>query len=210
MARAADVRVGFAEAAQGDHNCSGWPRPRRLAPGRAQRTALSGLLVRYLAAHPSGNQGGAGLDGDRGRLRGDVRRAAQQTAHDNCDSARWYRLTAYKAATDEYGPSDRYAKRERLELTAQHRAGVVEAQPALHHRGIDAPEVGGVDRLSPASSARQTPAPRQVAFTGLPARNTLAVPWSVLRLVFSGTPATELREDHHRHVVGAGDPPCRA
>ena len=107
MARAAEAQeYGFAEAAQEitqlfwlaeTANACGWAS----AEDSAKFKYFS---VRYLTAHLSGNYRVALVsmvteDGYEDK----VRRAAQQTAQDNCDSSRWQTgWTAYKAAADEH------------------------------------------------------------------------------------------------------------
>jgi hypothetical protein len=107
MARAADVQeYGFAEAAQ-EITQLFWLAETAAACGWASAedsAKFKYFSVRYLAAHLSGNYRVAlvSMVTEDGYEDG-VRRAAQQTAHDNCDSARWHTgWTAYKAAADQH------------------------------------------------------------------------------------------------------------
>ena len=107
MARAGHVQeYGFAEAAQ-EITQLFWLAETATACGWASAedsAKFKYFSVRYLAAHLSGNYRVAlmSMVTEDGYEEG-VRRAAQQTAHANCDSARWHTgWTAYKAAADQH------------------------------------------------------------------------------------------------------------
>jgi len=107
MARAEQVEgYGFTEAAQ-EITQLFWLAETATACGwaSAEDTAkFKYFTVRYLSAHLSGNYKVALVslvteDGYEDK----VRRAAQQSAQDNCASARWHTgWTAYKAAADQH------------------------------------------------------------------------------------------------------------
>jgi hypothetical protein len=107
MARAGEAQeYGFAEAAQ-EITQLFWLAETATACGwtSAEDSAkFKYFSVRYLTAHLSGNYRLALVsmvteDGYEDR----VRRAARQTAQDNCDSSRWRTgWTAYKAAADQH------------------------------------------------------------------------------------------------------------
>ena len=107
MAQAGETQeYGFAEAAQ-EITQLFWLAETATACGWASAedsAKFKYFSVRYLAAHLSGNYRVALVsmvteDG----YEDSVRRAAQQTARDNCDSARWHTgWTAYKAAADQH------------------------------------------------------------------------------------------------------------
>jgi hypothetical protein len=107
MARAGETQeYGFAEAAQ-EITQLFWLAETATACGWASEedsAKFKYFSVRYLAAHLSGNYRVALVsmvtaDG----YEDSVRRAAQQTARDNCDSPRGHTgWTAYKAAADQH------------------------------------------------------------------------------------------------------------
>jgi hypothetical protein len=107
MVQAAEAQdYGFAEAAQ-EITQLFWLAETATACGWASEedsAKFKYFSVRYLTAHLSGNYRLALVsmvteDGYEDK----VRRAAQQTAQDNCDSSRWRTgWTAYKAAADQH------------------------------------------------------------------------------------------------------------
>jgi len=107
VAPAAEIHeYGFAEAAQ-EITQLFWLAETATACGWASAedsAKFKYFSVRYLTAHLSGNYRVALVsmvteDGYEDR----VRRAAQQTAQDNCESPHWHTgWTAYKAAADQH------------------------------------------------------------------------------------------------------------